>query len=480
MTARASHDRAGFGARLRAAAFAVAASLSLAGCLSVFNAPRNVAANSVQEAALVSGAFAPLPIAPDDTTVVGLAFSGGGTRAAAYAYGLLQELESVRLSGGRTLLDQVRFVSGTSGGSVAAAYFGLKGPRGYQDLYQRFLTQDGEAYMRTHVTPVTLLRAIEGGVNNQSTFGRWLDERLFDGATFRALDAPHVPITWINATDLSTATPFVFNDQTFAALCSDLDRYPIAEAVAASAAVPVVFSPIVLQSFGSTCPTPPPAWLTQVASNPNASAELRAFQQALDAYRRPGGVSYAKLVDGGLVNDFGITGFTVARAEAGTPYGPLSPQQAVRIRRVIFLIADASLDWQPSFAQTPGGPALAGLIEAITTVAEDGNNRSGYDAFRLTMAAWRNAVVGYRCSLGEAQVRRLRGSVNGWDCGDLQLYLARVSFDELDPATKAQMEQVPTRLVLPLPQVELSIHAGRQALRANPDYQRALRSLGIR
>ncbi len=466
--------------RLRAAMAGLVAALALSGCVSVFNAPINVPATAPQAAALASGAIAELPIARDDATVVGLAFSGGGTRAAAYSYGLLQELEATRLPGGRSLLDQVRFVSGTSGGSVTAAYFGLRGPQGYHDLYQRFLTADGETNMRTHVTPVNLLRAVAGGVNNRSAFGRWLDQHVFDGLTYAAFNRPGAPITWINATDLSTSTPFVFNDQTFAALCSDLNQLPISEAVAASAAVPVVFAPIVMESFGATCPYALPAWLTSVAANPDASAELRGFQEALVAYRTPGRVSYAKLVDGGIVNDFGITGFTIARAQAGTAYGPLTARQAVRLQRAIFLIADASLESDPAWARTASGPALPGLIEALTDAAEYGTIRAGYDAFRLTMMDWRNDLVRYRCGLSEGEVRRLRGSLSGWDCRGLELHIARVSFDSLDPGTRAGMEQVPTRLVLPLPQVELSIHAGRQALRANPDYIRALRSLGIR
>ena len=61
--------------------------------------------------------------------MVGLAFSGGGTRAAAFAHGVLQEIDQTTVrtrSGTHSLLDRVGFVSGVSGGSVAAAYFGLK------------------------------------------------------------------------------------------------------------------------------------------------------------------------------------------------------------------------------------------------------------------------------------------------------------------------------------------------------------------
>ena len=59
-----------------------------------------------------------------------LTFSGGGTRAAAMAYGVLKELRDtgVMIDGQPSrLLDQVTQVSSVSGGSFTAAYYGLHG-----------------------------------------------------------------------------------------------------------------------------------------------------------------------------------------------------------------------------------------------------------------------------------------------------------------------------------------------------------------
>ncbi|RUV24654.1 patatin-like phospholipase family protein, partial [Mesorhizobium sp. M1A.F.Ca.IN.022.04.1.1] len=67
-----------------------------------------------------------IPDAPaDGSTVVALSFSGGGTRATAFSYGVLRALDDVVVgSGGRahTLIDDVRVVGGVSGGAVTAAY----------------------------------------------------------------------------------------------------------------------------------------------------------------------------------------------------------------------------------------------------------------------------------------------------------------------------------------------------------------------
>ncbi len=65
------------------------------------------------------------PFGPNDHTVFGLHFSGGGIRAAAFAYGVLEELANttVKVNGqSRRLLDEIDYVNGVSGGSFTAAY----------------------------------------------------------------------------------------------------------------------------------------------------------------------------------------------------------------------------------------------------------------------------------------------------------------------------------------------------------------------
>ncbi len=87
----------------------IAALLCLGGCMTVTNDPINELA--VSQTNLVEA----LPESADseDTTVIGLGFSGGGTRAAAFSYGLLRELEATPMPGdpqGRSMHDAVRFI----------------------------------------------------------------------------------------------------------------------------------------------------------------------------------------------------------------------------------------------------------------------------------------------------------------------------------------------------------------------------------
>ncbi len=71
-----------------------------------------------------------------------LTFSGGGTRAAAFSYGVLEELRDTRVTFDgkeRRLLDEVDAISAVSGGSFTAGYYGLFGDRIFQDFEARFL-----------------------------------------------------------------------------------------------------------------------------------------------------------------------------------------------------------------------------------------------------------------------------------------------------------------------------------------------------
>src|SRR5262249_54309379 len=157
-------------------------------------------------------------------------------------------------------------------------------------------------------------------------------QNLYGGATFADLRATGRPRIWINASDIYNRTPFVFGATAFNALCSNLDAYPVSDAVAASAAVPIVFAPVVLESYGEGCNAPLPPGVVRARNNPQAQPLLRAFAEGISHYR-DGTMKYVKLLDGGLVDNFGLSGFTIARLAADKPYEPLSREQAVKIRR---------------------------------------------------------------------------------------------------------------------------------------------------
>jgi NTE family protein len=418
-----------------------------------------------------------LPTNGDDL-VVGLAFSGGGTRAAAFSYGVLSELDRTEAGpAGRNgpLLDRIDFVSGVSGGAVTAAYFGLRGRAALSDFRERFLLRNAEESLRTPFNPVSVIRAYEGGVNDAQQFPRWLDENLFHGATFKELDAPDRPHVLINASDVYNRTPFVFNETTFKAICSDLNSYPIADAVAASAAMPVVFAPIVLTSYANRCRAKIPNWITEVQGNPSAPLLLRDPANAIARYR-DGSVPYIKLLDGGLVDNYGLSGFTIARLSAQTPHGPLTAQQAVKVRRVLFLIVDAGRGPSGDWAQSIDGPTAPEIVRAAADTAIDSSARSSFTAFDQTMSEWRDTLVRWRCSLSPPERQKYAVGAR-WDCRDLKFFVGRLNFEQLGLRRALALNSIPTRFKLSQEDVEGLIAAGRDALRTSPTFHAFLGSV---
>jgi NTE family protein len=417
--------------------------------------------------------------ANNDDVLIGLAFSGGGMRAAAFSYGVLAEFDrtKVRLKGTSTsLLDQIDFVSGVSGGAITAAYFGLKGRSELHEFRDRFLLRNAEESLATSViSPVNIFRAYEGGVNDAEQFPRWLDDNLFHGATFRDLGSLHRPHVWINASDIYNRTPFVFNNTTFDAICSELSSYPIASAVAASAAMPVVFAPVVLKTYPDRCATNAPSWVDRAQNDLAAPPILKEFAAAVTRYR-DGSVRYIKLLDGGLVDNYGLSGFTIARLSSETPYGPLTARQAVKIRRSLFIVADGGRGISGDWAQTVEGPTGTDLVSAAADTTIDSSVRSSFTAFERTMSEWRDKLVRWRCGLSAAE-RSKYGAPAGWDCRDLKLFVGRVNFDQLGKQRALELSSIPTRFKLSREQIEKVIAAGREALRSNPTFQAFVASL---
>jgi NTE family protein len=385
----------------------------------------------------------------------------------------MRGLDRLPAKGRGSYLDRVIFISGVSGGSVAAAYFGLKGHAALADFRERFLLKNAEEDLNTRVGLVNLARGFSGGVNDASRFAGWLDQNLYEGATLADLYQPGKPIVWLNASDLYNRTPFLFSPVTFEALCSDPRKYPISQAVAASAAVPVAFVPIVLASFSDACSVPLPPWVDRVLADRSSGAQVRAFAQALKRYRDPEQIRFVKLADGGITDNFGLSGVVIAREAAGQPYSPLTRDRAVQMRHLVFVVVNAGLPPQGQWAQTVQGPTGKELIGAITDTAINSAVRSGFDAFRLTVKSWEDAARKWRCSLSRAEAVKL-GATGDWRCSNISFDVVEINFTQMDPARAARLDRVPTSFNLPENEVDLVIQAGTDTLLAHPTVRAVL------
>ncbi len=184
--------------------------------------------------------------AEDNATLVVLAFSGGGSRAAAFSYGVLETLRDMEVTtkSGRQVraLDTVDVITGISGGSFTALAFGLYRDK-FFDIYEKsFLKRDvQEELVHRALSPRNWPALVSTGWGCSELAANMYDEILFHGATFKDLrrDGPRI---LVSATDFADGTRPVFNPENFDVLCTDLSNIRLARAAASSSAVPVVLS----------------------------------------------------------------------------------------------------------------------------------------------------------------------------------------------------------------------------------------------
>lgn len=453
--------------RGRLALLAAALAALTAGCATPFdNEPLNAADNPAFQR------WASTPREVVGTDVVALSLSGGGLRASAFGFGVVQALTAVPVPGtpeGVDLFDDLSFISAVSGGSLTGAYVALHGRAGLGTFRQQVLARNFEAELRLSLwSPVNLARLLAGGVNDRSNLGAVLDDDVFRGATFADLHRAGKPDVWINATDLFNRTPFPFVPPVFQGLCSDLSQLRVSEAVAASMAVPLAFAPVVLRTWPEHCLTPPPPWLDRATQETGGASTslMTATARAVRNYRDPQRMRYVKLVDGGLSDNQGLASILIGRAVSPNPHGPFTASDAVRMRRMLFLIVDAGRPPSGDWARQREGPGGVEVGIAAADAAVDSATRLSAAAFRTMLHEWRESIVRWRCSLGAEEVRALLPAgqdAASWRCDALQFELDVVGFEGL-PAEQAQrMRTMPTRLALPAADIDAAIRAGRDA-----------------
>jgi NTE family protein len=441
------------------------AMLALTGCATPFD---NQPLNRPVTPGFIQSSQVPRDIVGANT--IGLSLSGGGMRAAAFAHGVMLALTQAD-EAGTDVFDDLTFMSSVSGGSLTAAYTALHGRAGLARFRAEVLNRDLERDLRLSLlSPVNLARLLAGGVNDRSNLAATLDADIFKGATFADLYRANKPDVWINATDLYNRTPFPFIPPLFLGLCSDLSQLRVSEAVAASMAVPLAFAPVVLRTYPQDCLTPLPPQMEQMLADPGsvATGVLAAAARAIRNYRDADRMRYVKLVDGGLTDNQGLTSILIARAISGTPYGPLNEADAVRLRRLLFLIVDAGRPPTGDWALALEGPSGVDVGIAAADAAIDSATRLSAASFRSMTTEWRDSIVRHRCSLSEAQLRRYLPAGQPWRCDDVQFFVGTVSAESLEPARAERLRNTPTRLVLPADDIDAVVAAGRDAARRNP------------
>ena len=393
-----------------------------------------------------------------DHPFVVVAFSGGGSRAAALAAGVTARLDRVTYqtpSGPRRLSQDIAVVSSVSGGSVYATYLAINGAGAAQaEAFQKKIQDfDGIGYLAGKaLNPLTWINLQLENKTRIDILQEMLTDLLDTKATLATLNRPNQPIFLLNAADLVSGEVFTFDPPTLDDLCMNYDQTPLTLATTASAAFPIAFTPVLLQNHSyvdmAGCPNRqivPGDWRTQLKSpsGPYDNLESFRFARYRDSlrggryfnsgmsdprpFRRP---QYVRLVDGGVIDNLGLTAVRRALSTTGSAADltPLIAQR--RLKQLVIIVVNARSDAVSPLDASPEYLNIPTFASSVAGTLVDSASAASAATFR-----------GFVLNLLSDRQRMLKDHIAG---AEFEVYPIDIDFDQLPNTTVEEQTRLNT------------------------------------
>ncbi|MFH1980596.1 MAG: patatin-like phospholipase family protein [Pseudomonadota bacterium] len=394
-----------------------------------------------------------------DRLFVILAFSGGGTRAAALSYGVLETLRDTRFTwqgAGHDLLDEVDVISSVSGGSFTSAFYAQFGRDIFKNFESKFLYRDIQGELEKLVLmPTSWLKLASPDYSRIDLAADFYNREIFEGKQFGDLIRRNQrPMAIINATDMTVGAPFTFIQSQFDPICSDLSGVSLARAVAASSCFPVAFAPLTVNNYAGSCRYSAPPWvelaLEDLQLNPPRYERARVLQSYLDGANRP----YLHLLDGGVADNIGLR-VPLASLRSNDP--DLSVLRKINqgaIDLLVVIIVDAKTNQESDIDKTPSPPGLSSVLGKIATVPLDNYSFDTVQALRDEFAKWQSDSANYVDCMDVLTSQCPGARMPFPPPRTVKLFPVYVGFDQIaDPARRRHFQTMKTSFHLPDTQV---------------------------
>jgi NTE family protein len=259
----------------------------------------------------------------------------------------------------------------------------------------------------------------------------------------------------------------------FGTLCSDLQSFPVARAVAASNGFPILFTPITLQNHAARCggqrpPTAPPARWAEPHSELSRRAQLA--RQA-NRYADPELTRWVHLMDGGIADNLALRGLLNFFIGAAMEDSELLRFVERHTRRILVLSVDGEAAPDPTLGQQRTVGGLGRIFSAVSGTQIDSYN---FETLVLTRERVRAIVERFRevrCALGPI--------IDGHPCGDVEGTFVHMALSGIDdPAERARLEAVPTGLTIPDADADALVAYGEHIVRENADIRAVAAAAG--
>ncbi len=334
-------------------------------------------------------------IKQQDSNLILLMFSGGGSRAAALGYGVLEQFKHTPVKSGRqagNLLENIDLVYGVSGGSLLAAYFALQGADVIPKFENDFLKKNFQSEVINQILSFSNLPRL-----TSPQFGRGdllqeqLNLALYRNATFADLAHKRKgPFAVISATDMNIGQKITFTQEFFDGLCLNLNDLEIARAVAASSSVPLIFSPLTLNNNGGNCNYTIPELAILEASESDGglkSKNIEEVKNILSLYQNSKERPFIHLVDGGLTDNLGLSSLTDI-------YDVMGQEKIYRkalesgLKRIVVINVNAQNEVTSEIDQSADVPGVTDVVNTIINVPIDRNTQITLRRFREFAEQW--------------------------------------------------------------------------------------------
>lgn len=416
----------------------------------------------------LAGGHANAQDSADSDILLFVTISGGGKRSAAFGFGALRGLRDIALhppDGRRiSLLNALDYIAGVSGGSFPAADYGLYHERSFETFPKEFLDVDVNAYIwGIYTMPWNWGWMFDPVIGTNDYMARVYDRLMFHGATFADLARAGQPVVSINATDIINGTAFPFLGVNFGLLCSDLNSFPIARAVAASNGFPGLFGPITLKSYAERCGGRRPPLATPLAIAPpeleDTAARRRELARVEAIYADPNETEWVHLADGGIVDNLALRGllsfFLALQSDAA-----LLHHIALGTRRVLVISVDGEAEAPHELGLQRSVGGLFSELSAATGTQIDAYNFETLALTRQHVQHFAERLSVIRCA--EARV------IGGHACTDVRGDLVHISLADIaDPVVRERLASIPTGLTIPSADVNALVHYGEALVRDN-------------
>ena len=402
---------------------------------------------------------------PTGDTLMLLAFSGGGTRAAALSYGVLEELRDThyQLNGQSVrLLDEVDEISSVSGGSFTSAYYGLFGDQIFDDFKDVFLYKDVQGELSNMILGLSgfLGRMFTTNSRTEAVVD-YYDKKIFLGKTFADLQKAGGPFILINASDLNSRSQFIFIQPQFDFLCSDLSKFKVARAVAASSAVPILFPPVLIEKHEG-CDYQKPDWLTDAETRAKQKGDQRLKEtvDSLNFYLEKNNPPYVTLLDGGITDNLGLrTILRNVKLSGGIQKVYDGMYKQSNPHRMVVIVVNASTTTETDIGKSSALPSIADTLSAVTDIQLHLYNTETNALLKRELSLWAETV--------------------STDDHPITSYFIELDISDIEEQEQqVYLNKIPTSFSLKKEQADSLIDTARLLLRRNPEYQKLLYELG--